>query len=413
MTGTDLPSSPAVPPEQNPSPEWGQSLTFGAAGIALLHVAEAHAGLGEWISAHRWVAAMTRDPVAANTDACLFRGAPAVAFVLRTADRPSYAAAIDTLDHHITALVRQRLDTAHQRIDQGLLPRLREFDLINGLTGLGMYLLLRDDEGALVRDVLTYLVRLATEPLTVDGEQLPGWWTDNEPADRPSAQWPGGHANLGIAHGIAGPLAVLAHAMISGTTVSGQADAIDQICRRLDRWRCGPPTSPWWPGTIRSTEWRSDSVDQHGPQRPSWCYGIPGIARAQQLAAIALDDRRRQRAAENALTACVTDERQLAMLYDTPLCHGWAGLVQTVRRTAADAGPDSELADQLPRLDTRFGHHLHDLPRPTGDGLLEGAAGISLTRHTAGIPAFRWDACLLTASPTPQTPETLDTEGIG
>ncbi|NUT50881.1 MAG: lanthionine synthetase C family protein, partial [Saccharothrix sp.] len=366
--------------------------------------------LTDWSAAHRWVAAMTRGPVTAYPDACLFRGAPAVAFVLRAADRPSYTAAIDTLDGHIATLITQRLDAAHRRIDQGLLPRLREFDLINGLTGLGVYLLHQDGDGVLVREVLSYLVRLATEPVTVDGDKLPGWWTDNEPADRPSPQWPGGHANLGIAHGIAGPLALLAHAMIGGTTVPGQAEAIDRICHWLDRWRCGTATRPWWPGTIRPTEWRTGSVDQHGPQRPSWCYGTPGLACAQQLAALALGDPRRQRAAENALAACVTDEQQLALLTDTSLCHGWAGLVQTVRRTAADAGPDTELTDLLPRLHTRFEHHLHGRRPTPGDGLLEGTAGITLTRDAATMPAFRWDACLLIAPPTPQT---LDMEGNG
>lgn len=408
MTRTDLP--PMAPPEHDPSPDWGQSLSFGVAGIALLHVAHAQAGVTEWIAAHRWIAAMTRGPVIAHPDACLFRGAPAVAFVLRAADRPAYAAAIDTLDNHITGLLRQRLDAAHQRIDQGRLPRLREFDLINGLTGLGAYLLHKGGDGVLTREVLSYLVRLAAEPVTVDGEDLPGWWTGNTPADRPSPQWPGGHANLGIAHGIAGPLALLAHAMIGGITVPGHAEAIDRISRWLDRWRCGTRIRPWWPGTIRPTQWRTGSVDQRGPQRPSWCYGTPGLARAQQLAALALGDQHRQRAAENAVTACVADEEQLALLDDACLCHGWAGLVQTVRRTAADAGPDSELTALLPRLHTRFEHHLHGRRPVTGDGLLEGTAGIALTRHAATAPAFRWDACLLLAPPPAVT---LDLEGTG
>ncbi|NUU25491.1 MAG: lantibiotic modifying enzyme, partial [Streptomycetaceae bacterium] len=60
MTRAD-PSNPAAePPEHDPAPDWGQSLSFGAAGIALLHLAHAHTGLTDWTAAHRWVAAMTR-----------------------------------------------------------------------------------------------------------------------------------------------------------------------------------------------------------------------------------------------------------------------------------------------------------------------------------------------------------------
>ncbi len=89
----------APPPERDPSPDWGQSLSNGAAGIALLHIAYAHTGIGGSDTAHQWVTAMTRSPVVADPDACgLFRGAPAVAFVLRIAARPQYAAALRTLD---------------------------------------------------------------------------------------------------------------------------------------------------------------------------------------------------------------------------------------------------------------------------------------------------------------------------
>ncbi len=117
---------PTAPPEHDPSPDWGPSLSCGAVGIALLHLARTLTGLAEWNTAHRWVAVMTRGPVGANPDACLCRGAPAVAFVLRTADRSSCTAAIDSLDRPVTALVRRHLEAAHQRVEQGLMPRLRE-----------------------------------------------------------------------------------------------------------------------------------------------------------------------------------------------------------------------------------------------------------------------------------------------
>lgn len=271
MTHTD-PLAP--PPEHDPSPGWGQSLSNGAAGIALLHIAHAQAGVGDWGTAHRWATAMTRDPVVADPDACgLFQGAPAVAFVLRVAARPEYTAALGTLDGHITALTRHRLDRAHVRIERGQLPELREFDLINGLTGIGLYLLQANHIDRL-RAVLSYLVRLTVEPVTVDGQELPGWWTNNGPADDPSTAWPGGHSNLGLAHGICGPLTLMSTALRRGITVSAQAEAIDRICAELERWRCGTAGRSWWPGMISPTEWKARTVQQRGPQRPSWCYKL-------------------------------------------------------------------------------------------------------------------------------------------
>jgi lantibiotic biosynthesis protein len=105
---------------------------------------------------------MTRHAVNANANASLYAGAPAVAFVLRTADHAAYAAAVKALDTRIDIPTRQRLDRAQDRIASGQVPALREFDLISGLTGIGAYLLHRsavDDE--LLREVLSYLVRLS------------------------------------------------------------------------------------------------------------------------------------------------------------------------------------------------------------------------------------------------------------
>ncbi|MGH3933417.1 MAG: lanthionine synthetase C family protein [Pseudonocardiaceae bacterium] len=394
MTQTDQ----ASPPTHDPAPEWGQSLSIGAAGIALLHIEHARTGTGGWNTAHRWASAMTRSPVTAHPDTSgLYRGAPAVAFTLHTAQQPAYATALHTLDDHITTLTRHRLQRAHKRIGRGQLPALREFDLISGLTGIGAYLLHRHGEGGLMRDVLTYLVRL-TEPLNADGETLPGWWCGDSPTDQPSHRWPGGHGNLGIAHGIAGPLALLSTAWRRGVTVTGQADAIDRICAWLDQWRCGAGTQVWWPGRISLAEWRTRTVQQSGPQRPSWCYGTPGLARAQQLAALALADPQRQRRAEEALAGCVDDEQQLSLLGDASLCHGWAGLVQTTWRVATDAGSGSALTAHLPHLHARMEQHLHRHGPPGHDGLLEGTAGVRLVQHTTptNTPSVtHWDACLL------------------
>lgn len=393
------------PPEQEPRPGWGQSLSRGAAGLALLHIAYAHAGIADWSTAHQWVQVMTRGPVAAHPQASLYQGAPAVAYVLRTAGRPAYATVLARLDQHIAEIIRTRLAQANERIDRGELPELREFDLINGLTGLGVHLLhispgdLLYPHTDLLRDVLAYLVRL-TGTITVNGAKLPGWWTTHGPSDKPETQWPGGHANLGLAHGISGPLALLSAALIRGVTVSRQAEAIDQTAGFLGRWRCGQRTRPWWPGMISAREWATATVDQPGPRRPSWCYGTPGLARARQLAGLALQNPQRRYRAEAALATCLTDNTQLGQLRDDSLCHGWAGLVHTARRAAADAEFGGELAHVLPRLESCW-RRLRKQARPRlsdPGGMLEGSAGVTLT-DLVGVPVAGWDACLLITVP--------------
>jgi hypothetical protein len=378
---------------------WADDLARGDAGKALLPIYLARTGTGPWHAAHQWATAMTRAPIHVSPDRCgLYHGAVAVAYVLHTAAHAAYARALENLDQHITGATRTRLASANRRIDAGYLPELREFDLISGLTGTAVYLLHRNPGHELLPGILAYLVRL-TSPIRNHGESVPGWWTGNGPADQPSADWPGGHGNLGMAHGITGPLALLSTAMRRGVTVPGQATAISTISQWLDQWRTGTSDRAWWPGLIARRDLNHPHRHPVGPQRPSWCYGTPGIARAQQLAGIAISDPSRQYAAEQALAGCVTDKRQLAQLEDASLCHGWAGLVLATWRAATDAQPGSTLPALIPQIsDQLHSTAAHNLPAGAEDGFLLGAAGVDLTTQTIADgrpPECPWDACLL------------------
>ncbi|SNQ46604.1 conserved hypothetical protein [Frankia canadensis] len=398
---------------------WPQSLGHGAAGIALLHVERAHAGLSPWQRAHDWLRFATRQEISAGEDSHLHHGAPALGFALHGAAHASgrYARALEALDRHITRATRRRLDDAHARIDRGALPALAEFDAIRGLAGTGAHLLRRDPQTDLLRDILEYLVRL-TEPLKDDGETLPGWWSDLAPTGRPAPEYPGGHGNNGVAHGIAGPLALLSLAARRHIVVDGHIEAIHCICDWLDRWRQDSDTGPWWPYWITRTQLRAGRPDLAGPPRASWCYGAAGLARAQQLAALATGHATRRRMAEGALLHAVTGPAQTAAL-DASLCHGQAGLLHLAHRVAADAEP-TDLADRVPRLldallastaDNDLLQTAAAVSKPGGEptagprvrtvnrlGLLEGLAGIGLVLHSLTSPpdsTTGWDACLL------------------
>jgi hypothetical protein len=131
--------------------------------------------------------------------------------------------------------------------------------------------------------------------------------------------------------------------------------------------------------------------------RPSWCYGTPGIARAQQLAGLATGDTHRQQLAEAAMLGCLQDPAQLDQLTDTGLCHGLAGPVQVAHRMAADART-TDLTNELPNLTTRLLTHCE--PAVRGSEFLDGSAGVALALHTAGTGPksySTWDACLLLA----------------
>ncbi|WP_063712903.1 lanthionine synthetase C family protein [Sciscionella marina] len=360
----------------------GDDLGSGAAGTALLRVQQAHAGTADRQELQRAIAAMTGRGVAGHPDtASLYQGVPAVAFVLSTAGYVPVE-----LEHQLDSITWHRIAQAHARIDRCEHAGLGEYDLISGLTGLAVPLLALGHHDVL-RDLLSYLIRL-TEPI----RDRPGWWYADPPPDGDPEQFRGGHANFGLAHGINGPLTLLAIALREGITVPGHAEAIQRILSYLDRWELGTEHR-WWPASINAHEHETGRTRQRGPQRPSWCYGTPGQVRAQQLAALALGDTTRQQHVENIVYGCVTDEWQLAQIIDESLCHGSAGLLHTLGRIAADSG-DARLVGALTDLRERFRSSLS--PEHVGhDGFLEGNSGIQLIDHIPPAGAVRWDACLL------------------
>lgn len=388
----------AIPPPAPAGQRWrAQSLAKGAAGIALLHIERAHLGAGSWATAHAWVKAAAAGQVSAADDAGLWFGAPAISFVLHTAAADGtarYGTALARIDPRVNALAHRRVDRAIERVGRSQLPVFAEYDLLRGLTGIGAHLLAHAPGSDALGRILACLVRLA-QPLRVDGEILLGWWVSHDPRIMASPGFPGGHANLGMAHGISGPLALLGAAMRRGVTVDGQADAITGICAWLDTWQQESDAGPWWPQWITRADLRAGQPVQRGPGRPSWCYGTPGLARAQQLAAIAVGDTRRQRLAEYALARCLSDPVQLGRVTGTNLCHGWAGLYQTAWRVGRDA-LSPVISTLLPRLAELVIRHAHG--QGDGAGLLEGDAGVALALHTAASsapPVSGWDACLM------------------
>jgi hypothetical protein len=197
-----------------------------------------------------------------------------------------------------------------------------------------------------------------------------------------------------MAHGITGPLALLSLTARTGLLVPGQLQAIGRICTWLDHWQQLHHGAPWWPETVTIAGIQHQRTHQQAPGRPSWCYGTPGIARAQQLAAIAAGDRTRRRTAESAMAGCLNDPGQLARITDQGLCHGTAGLFVTVAAFASDALAPGDLPV------ARIAGLLIDGPAAAGmpPGFLTGSAGYALALHLlAGHApaATSWDTCLL------------------
>ena len=106
-----------------------------------------------------------------------------------------------------------------------------EFDAISGLSGIGAYLLTRRNQPH-VAGALDRLLEALVDLTTASADGPPRWFTPVEFMfdETTTAMYPDGHLNCGLAHGIPGPLAVMALALAEGHEVRGHArrDRIDR-----------------------------------------------------------------------------------------------------------------------------------------------------------------------------------------
>jgi hypothetical protein len=298
--------------------------------------------------------------------------------------------------------------------------RGQELDLVSGLTGIGAYLLARRAEpgpaGALAA-VLANLVNLTGE----DAAGRPRWHTPAAllPAQE-RARFPGGSLNCGLAHGIPGPLALLALALRDGVEVPGLAEAVDRTAGWLATHRADDRFGPNWPnavpldgpaGELRPGGSRppgppgpagparpAGPPGPAGPARTAWCYGGPGVAAALWLAGQALDHRGHRELALAGLVAALARPPEVRRTDSPTFCHGQAGLLAVTATLAratgrpdlaeATAGLIAGLVDRfdsaspLGYRDLEAGGRAVDQP-----ALLTGAPGVALALLGATAPA--------------------------
>jgi lantibiotic modifying enzyme len=289
----------------------------------------------------------------------------------------------------------------------GRTPWREPYDLIGGLAGYGVYALNRLP-GALAWECLSRVIDRLQETAERDSEGA-RWFTPPELIPPHQLErCPQGYYNLGLAHGIPGPIAVLAAAC--RTAAHDRARPIlGEAVRWLLAQRLGASAGGGMPGWVCEEE-------QPRRTRLAWCYGDPGVAAVLIVAAGASGEVAWERAAVELARGAANRSVDEAGVIDSGLCHGYAGLGHVFNRLWQQTG-DAEL-ERAARswielaLDTRqpgtgtagLWAMLPDADgnlRPHGDpGFLTGAAGVGLALLAAvGDLEPTWDRCLLLSPP--------------
>ena len=286
-----------------------------------------------------------------------------------------------------------------------------EFDLISGVSGIGAYLLSRTDDPAAAEALRTVLEGLVA--MTADDAQLPRWYTpaDLMGDDTMVELYPEGNLNCGLAHGIPGPLALMALALRHGCEVAGLRDSVDRVAAWLVEQRVSDVWGPNWPTAVPLPGADAPPHPLLGADgtRCAWCYGGPGVARAVWLAGDALGSSELRAEAVETMEA-VYRRPVVERRIDSPtFCHGVAGLLQITLRFAHDTGlpvfadAGQALTEQLlglyaPERILGFASIEPGGNRVDQPGLLDGAPGVALVLLAATSDAEPvWDRMFLLA----------------
>ncbi|MEU8568022.1 lanthionine synthetase C family protein [Streptomyces pathocidini] len=392
----------------------GALLANGRAGTALLFAELAHTEPAYADAARASLVECARTLGSAPSRSGLFSGLAGLGLAGRAVAgatgrevpiRRQILGALTPAARSFSGLVRGRLTTDDAPL------RMADYDLLYGLTGMGVYFLAEAPEGSdSLGEVVSALTRLQGTR-KVNGRQVPAWCVTSAPA----AEDAQGFLNLGMAHGISGPLAFLSVVLLSGQEYPGLREAVERLAAwLLGRRGTSPEGGTAWPRFLQ--------VDEHGRTSPgtpftqlSWCYGDVSVGNAVRLAGRALGREDWTSLATRALLTACGGPPPGEPLRDAALCHGWSGLLALVLRGAEDAPGDAgaelvaeHLAERVlehydPSTPFGFQADLGTLnPRQDDPGFLMGAAGIALALHaygTGGTPRTGWDAALLLGPP--------------
>jgi lantibiotic modifying enzyme len=282
---------------------------------------------------------------------------------------------------------------------------LGEFDLIDGVVGVGVYALDRPTHTGAGR-LLAPVVSILAEQLQSQvprGRAIP---TRRALVTRAGAELADGAFNCGMAHGQPGVIALLARIArevpsLRETARTLLADVVDwQLAQQLPA-----PSSSVFP------DFAGPAVEP-APARCAWCYGDPGVATALMAAAHASQRDDWWARARQILRAAAMRDPIEGSVQDAGLCHGSSGvalILMEAARVTSDPALNAAAHDWLNRIlqarqaESGIAGWMTYSRERTIDGewvedpcFLTGAAGIGLTLlRAAGLTDADWTTPLL------------------
>ncbi|WP_458120431.1 lanthionine synthetase C family protein [Paenibacillus sp. Z6-24] len=373
------------------------TLSHGIPGLCMLY-AELHVHFPDegWDhTGHQYLSILVKD-IAENgiRTPSLFSGAAGIgmAAVCLSLNGELYRKFIDRINDYLWAHIPDMIKNCQQRK-----ARSGDYDVIEGLSGIASYLLLFHKEEKmrpLIDKVLNYLIELTREQ-EYHGIMVPGWHIPSEYqfTDQESQNYPEGNFNLGLSHGIPGPLIILCKAWQQGIRQPGQLEAIREMASFLICFSSRDEQDRlFWKGCISMEEYRHGAAGKENNfRRDAWCYGNPGVCLALFYAGEVLEVQEWKSLALDTFSQTL---QQVHHIYSPTFCHGYAGIAQIASRLQQLSG-EKQFENELLKLRSiimdydqteyvfGFCNHEHfegrGLTAVQYTGLLDGTVGTALT----------------------------------
>jgi lantibiotic biosynthesis protein len=290
-----------------------------------------------------------------------------------------------------------------------------DYDLIGGLVGYGVYARERAPRPGGADAAASVVERLGELAERRDGGVT--WHTPAERLALQKAEYPQGHYNLGVAHGVPGVIGLLGELRAAGLATAKS----DQMLADSVAWLFGQRLPAGTGSAFGYNTVPGGAVVREAPSRLAWCYGDAGIVLTLMVAARAAGEPSWEAAALDIARAAAQRPHGEVGVLDGGLCHGSAGLAHLYNRLYQATREPLFKAQAIAWLERllslrqageglggwRTWRPLGPMgdPNPTfgwvtDPGFLTGAAGIGLTllgAVSAVEPA--WDRLLLTSVP--------------
>ncbi|CDR66325.1 lanthionine synthetase C family protein [Staphylococcus schweitzeri] len=239
----------------------------------------------------------------------LFGGLSGIAFSMDIASQNgrNYQNILNNIDDVIVNEIENKLD---QILQEPLNPL--NYDTISGLAGIGRYLLNRIDvSGTNVRTLKRILTYFKEIQYSQNSWVVP---QESQFLESDKNYFTQGNINLGLAHGVLGPMSLFALCMIKGITIENHQHILKDMYKFImDKKFCS------------NYRWlqRYDLISERNHFnfiRNGWCYGNTGVMTTMFLIGQALQDEEIIQMSKKVMLQVINDKEE--NLISPTICHG-------------------------------------------------------------------------------------------